>query len=681
MKKTFGILMVSILSLLFIVGCAGKTQELYMKDTTVTPPTTKTIIFPNGTVFGGASKEQATQLAQIFVESHNMAMKQRAEMQRSIERTREALQKLTEAYDRNMATARTAFQMLKKMADRQGAGEITIFFPVNSSKIPKDSLEYERLVRFADYLARESNGRKVFIISIGSASAFGNARLNEQIAKKRSQAPIDIIDHYLVKIPHKFYKVYGTGDMYSPKDVSMKIHNRYQHVHLIAFYEEKEGERGSPSGALLTSEQAELQDKASLIAIQESTACPSKNRLINSIGMEFVYVAPGTFTMGSPPDEYGRDDLERQHQVTLTKGFYLQTTEVTQKQWKAIMGENPSYFLNCGEDCPVEQVSWHDVQEFIKRLNQREKTRKYRLPTEAEWEYACRAGSKTAFTNGGITKASCGYNPYLDAVGWYYRNSEKGPHPVALKKPNAWGLYDMHGNVWEWCQDWANKYPFHPVTDPVGPPTGLARIRRGGSWSHYPLFCRSAYRSWSDPDNKTPDMGFRLVRSLEEPPPEAAEAQLAVSEPQDSDGDGVYDYQDKCPGTPAGAKVDKRGCPLAVGIEECIIIPDVAFDLDSSAIREEMVPVLDKVADMLKGRTENIVLEGHTCSLGSEDHNQELSERRAASVKAYLIKKGIPGSRIKTVGYGERRPRYNNLTDAGRRLNRRVEIHLKQREP
>ena len=232
---------------------------------------------------------------------------------------------------------------------------------------------------------------------------------------------------------------------------------------------------------------------------------------INSIGMKFVYIAGGNFTMGSPPGEYGRDNSEIQHQVTLTKGFYMQITEVTQRQWKKIMGNNCSFFSNCGDDCPVEQVSWNDAQEFIKRLNQRENTKRYRLPTEAEWEYACRAGSKTAFTNGGIEKEFRSYNSNLEAVGWYYKNSENGTHSVAQKEPNAWGLYDMHGNVWEWCQDWEGKYSFKAVTDPTGPPTGLSRIRRGGSWSHYPMFCRSAYRSWFPPKNKSPDLGFRVV--------------------------------------------------------------------------------------------------------------------------------------------------------------------------
>ena len=408
-------------------------------------------------------------------------------------------------------------------------------------------------------------------------------------------------------------------------------------------------EKESPSVISSTSDQGEPL-KTPLIVTQRKTTTDHKDSLTNSIGMEFVYIPPGTFIMGSPPDEYGHEDLERQHQVTLSKGFYMQKTEVTQKQWKTIMGYNPSHFLNCGENCPVEQVSWYDVQEFIRKLNEREKTKKYRLPTEAEWEYACRAGTNTAFSNGTITKETCGYNPYLDAAGWYYRNSEKGTHGVAQKQANPWGLYDMHGNVWEWCQDWQRKYSFYPVVDPVGPPTGLARIRRGGGWSHYPLFCRSAYRSWLDPDKKTPHVGFRLARSLVEPESKIAETPI----PQ-----------------PAGDQ----------SIKEHITIQDVNFDLDSFEIKEDMIPVLEKVVEILKGRTEDIVLAGHTCSLASEDYNRKLSEHRAASVKAFLINNGIPGSRIETVGYGKKMPKYNNLTDEGRRLNRRVEIHLKESKP
>ena len=195
----------------------------------------------------------------------------------------------------------------------------------------------------------------------------------------------------------------------------------------------------------------------------------------------------------------------------------MQVTEVTQGQWQTIVGNNPSFFPNCGDNCPVEQVSFNDCKEFIRRLNQKEGTNKYRLPTEAEWEYACRAGSTTAFANGGITKLECGYDPNLDAMGWYCANSGKKTHPVARKNPNAWGLYDMHGNVWEWCQDLYGDYPTGQVTDPKGSSSGRRyRVMRGGDWRLYTRHCRSAHRcvGTSGYSRRIGNVGFRLARDF-----------------------------------------------------------------------------------------------------------------------------------------------------------------------
>ena len=366
--------------------------------------------------------------------------------------------------------------------------------------------------------------------------------------------------------------------------------------------------------------------------------------------MEFIYIPPGTFVMGSPPQEYGHDLSEREHVVTFTKGFYLQTTEVTQGEWKTIMGENPSFFLNCGDDCPVENISWYDAQEFIKRLNEREGTLRYRLPTEAEWEYACRAGSKTAFANGGtITKETTCINKALGRMGWYYANSQKATHPVAQKAPNAWGLYDMHGNVWEWCQDWMAPYPFEVSTDPTGPPSGISRIRRGGSWQEYPVFCRSAYRGSSNPKYKGPSIGFRVAMSIKEPYQISPKPKETSAQP----------LKEKVPKSP-----------------KCILVRDIDFDFDSYKIKPEMKLILDKAAKTLKDKKGKILIEGFTCNIGSATYNMELSLRRAAAVATYLIRKGIPASRIITRGFGEARPKFPNKYEAGRRLNRRVEIHL-----
>ena len=240
----------------------------------------------------------------------------------------------------------------------------------------------------------------------------------------------------------------------------------------------------------------------------------TEKKISNSIGMEFVYVPPGNFLRGSPPGEPGRKSDERQQRVTLTNGFYMQTTEVTQGQWKTVMGFLPLHLRRCGDDCPVERVSWNDAQKFIHRLNKLDGARKYRLPTEAEWEYAARAGSKTAFTNGEITILDCGVDSALNEIGWYCGNSNVFPHhPVAQKKPNAWGLYDIHGSVAEWCADMYGDYPPGSVTDPIGPSDGTERVLRGGGSADDARGCRSANRTSLRPDIILDYIGFRLVRS------------------------------------------------------------------------------------------------------------------------------------------------------------------------
>ncbi len=198
----------------------------------------------------------------------------------------------------------------------------------------------------------------------------------------------------------------------------------------------------------------------------------------------------------------------------MTKGFFIQTTEVTQKQWQAVMGGLPLYLRKCDANCPVDRISWNDAQDFIEKLNNLEKTHRYRLPTEAEWEYAARAGSKTAFANGRISKLDCGYDVNLFKIGWYCGNSSKFPHHlVAQKSPNAWGLYDMHGSVWEWCADWFSDYPEESVIDPTGPPDGSERVLRGGSSADEARACRSANRIGMRPDIRFDNIGLRLLKT------------------------------------------------------------------------------------------------------------------------------------------------------------------------
>ena len=204
----------------------------------------------------------------------------------------------------------------------------------------------------------------------------------------------------------------------------------------------------------------------------------------NSIGMKFVWIPPGIFLMGSPEEEKERRDHETQHKVTLSKGFFMGVHLVTQEQWQAVMGNNPSNFKG-EKNLPVETVSWEDCQEFIKKLRVKDK-KPYRLPTEAEWEYACRAGTKTPFCFGdAISTDQANYDG-----NHIYGNGKKGKYrekttPVGSFPANAWGLFDMHGNLWEWCQDWFGDYPQNDVVDPQGPNEGQYRVLRGGSWHDY----------------------------------------------------------------------------------------------------------------------------------------------------------------------------------------------------
>ena len=217
-------------------------------------------------------------------------------------------------------------------------------------------------------------------------------------------------------------------------------------------------------------------------------------------GMEFVRVPAGEFRMGSTSEEA----FSREQPVTrvrISRAFELGKHEVTQAEWEAVMGSNPSLFDECGEGCPVEQVSWDDVQEFIGRLNALAGEARYRLPTEAEWEYAARAG-----TSGDR------YGGDLDAIAWYDGNSGERPHPVGQKAPNAWGLHDMLGNVWEWVQDWYGPYPGGSVTDPRGPASGSARVYRGGSWMDDARDCRASIRYSVTPGFRYLILGFRLLR-------------------------------------------------------------------------------------------------------------------------------------------------------------------------
>jgi formylglycine-generating enzyme required for sulfatase activity len=270
-------------------------------------------------------------------------------------------------------------------------------------------------------------------------------------------------------------------------------------------------------------DEREAATKAAAIAVQRA----ANARSIPDLNLDLVWMAPGSFLMGTPEQSLimkwfylarekltklpnlgaGSDNERPVTWVTLTQPFWLGRTAVTQGQYEAVMGTNPSQFR--GSDLPVETITWDEAMEFCQKLTDREKAAgrlpngyAYTLPTEAQREYACRAGTEGPFAGD------------LDAMAWYNANSGNTTHPVGTKQPNAWGLCDMEGNVWEWCRDWyADKLPGGEVTNPMGPPSGSRRVFRGGSWVYDAALCRSAIRVDFVPRNRFNYVGFRLALS------------------------------------------------------------------------------------------------------------------------------------------------------------------------
>ncbi len=252
---------------------------------------------------------------------------------------------------------------------------------------------------------------------------------------------------------------------------------------------------------------------AEAVASSGKEASPAKERILDlggGVKLELVLIPAGEFLMGSPASDRQAEDNERpQHRVRITKPFYMGKYKVMQDQWDAMMGSNSSAYR--GPKYPVNAVSWDDCQAFIKKLNNKFHGQggTFRLPTEAQWEYACRAGSTTQWCCGDDVSK-------LGEYAWYEGNAQAAIHPLGLKKPNAWGLYDIHGDLWEWCADTYDRryYSVSPVDDPAGPSTAGYRVLRGGSWYLGPEYARSARRSWLGPDVGSFLHGFRLAMSL-----------------------------------------------------------------------------------------------------------------------------------------------------------------------
>jgi len=249
---------------------------------------------------------------------------------------------------------------------------------------------------------------------------------------------------------------------------------------------------------------------------------------VKEVSFVWRWICPGKFQMGcDPEDEHGYEWEKPQHEVILTRGFWMGETPVTQAQWQAVMGTNPSHFK--GDQRPVEQVSWQDSRDFATKLNALLPGLYAALPTEAQWEYACRAGTQTAFHDGSACTEPSGEDPALNKLGWFDKNSEGQTHAVKEKQaPNAWGLHDMHGNVWEWCRDawdekaYAKRGKITPDPETKDDDESAVRVVRGGSWGGRALVCRAAFRGRGRPGLRDDFLGLRLAAGQE---PGAAEPQ------------------------------------------------------------------------------------------------------------------------------------------------------------
>ena len=386
-------------------------------------------------------------------------------------------------------------------------GEYWVYMPQGNRMLKVKHPNYAPvMVTFADYGVEKLESNRTYeLVVTASGGAQAEQKQKLTIRYTPSSATV-LVDNKMVK------GMNGVAQTTLPVG---------QHSYIVACdgYESEEGmvklKASAPSNLQITlSKDATATQQSTvsqpIVAQQPVAKIPFNNGDIISIpvkdgiSIEMVRVEAGTFTMGATPEMKDPwDDEKPTHQVTLTNDYYIGKYEVTQALWKAVMGKNPSKFK--GDNLPVEQVNWKDCQEFLSKLNNTT-GKKFRLPTEAEWEYAARGGKKSR----GYQYS--GSNNISD-VAWYEDNSGSKTHTVGSKQANELGIYDMSGNVWEWCHDWKGSYSSSSQVNPTGANSGSYRVGRGGSWRHAARGCRSSYRNNSTPDNRNDSLGLRLILS------------------------------------------------------------------------------------------------------------------------------------------------------------------------
>ncbi|MCP3926351.1 MAG: SUMF1/EgtB/PvdO family nonheme iron enzyme [Desulfobacterales bacterium] len=361
---------------------------------------------------------------------------------------------------------------------QRGTGniEITVFFETGHSKLGENSFQYKRLITFLDSISIIRNDRQTFFSITGNASFTGSMKYNDRLSLKRAFSVQKMIKKYLFYSSPAFKKIEGRGYKDNLNTRNLSDLSKFQNTRIIVSFERGKTE---PDEILSSFDTIKRYGK-------------------NSIDMTFVYIKSGEFRMGSSLKD--RDEDEEIKNINIKNDFFIQNTEVTQKQWSRVMGKNPSSFSRCGENCPVENITWDDAHIFIRKLNGLEKTTIYSLPSEEQWEFAIKRNSKK-------DTIQIFDNPYDFA--WINLNSKGKTHRVATKKPEDNGLYDMRGNVWEWC---TNQYLFESLNSDFNYYKGKKyRVIRGGNWNSDIPDIRSSNRLFADQRRSNAGIGFRVV--------------------------------------------------------------------------------------------------------------------------------------------------------------------------